>query len=104
MIEKFFSKISIDVLKTTITLVILFMAVDGLISIYALDNFLARVSEEKNIKIIGVEDDERSSKIASNLFPDKKMMMTYPKMLVVFDKNEIVQLEKILSNVKIYYY
>ena len=104
MIEKFFSKISIDVLKTTITLVTLFMAVDGLISIYALDNFLARVSEEKNIKIIGIEEDERSSKIASNLFPDKKMMMTYPNMLVVNDKNEIVHLENILSNVKNYYY
>lgn len=103
-VEKVFSKISIDVLKLAITVITLFMAVDGLISCYALDNFLARVAEENNIKIVGIEEGEKSSKIATKLFSNEKMMMTYPNMLVVNDKNEIVHLEKLLSNVKNYYY
>ena len=51
-----------------------------------------------------LDEEKESSKIASKLFSDEKIMMTYPNMLVVNDKNEIVQLEKILSNVKNYYY
>lgn len=103
-IEKVFSKISINVLKTAITAITLFMAIDGLISCYALDNFLARVAEENNIKIVGIEEGEKSSQIAGKLFSNEKMMMTYPNMLVVNDKDEIVHLEKLLSNVKNYYY
>ena len=103
-VEKVFSKISINVLKTVITAITLFMAIDGLISCYALDNFLARVAEENNIKIVGIEEGEKSSQIAGKLFSNEKMMMTYPNMLVVNDKNEIVHLEKLLSNVKNYYY
>lgn len=103
-IEKVFSKISINVLKTAITAITLFMAIDGLISCYALDNFLARVAEENDIKIVGIEEGEKSSQIAGKLFSNEKMMMTYPNMLVVNNKNEIVHLEKLLSNVKNYYY
>ena len=103
-IEKVFSKVSIPFLKTMVTAITLFMAVDGLISCYALDNFLARVADEHNIKIVGIEDTAESSEIATKLFSNEKMMMTYPNMLVVNDKNEIVQLEKVLSNTKNYYY
>lgn len=102
--EKVFSKISLNTLKTAISIITLFMVIDGLISCYALDNFLARVAEENNIRIVGIEEGEKSSKIAAKLFSNEKMMMTYPNMLVVNDKNEIVHLEKLLSNVKNYYY
>ena len=80
------------------------MCFDAVLSVYALDNFLNRVAKEKNINIVGIDEEKESSKIASKLFSDEKIMMTYPNMLVVNDKNEIVQLEKILSNVKNYYY
>lgn len=103
-IEKVFSRVSISVLKTAITVITLFMAVDGLISCYALDNFLARVADEHDIKIVGIEETAKSSKIAAELFSDEKMMMTYPNMLVVNDKNEIIRLEKLLSDTKNYYY
>lgn len=103
-IDKVFSKVPIQTLKIAITSITLFMAVDGLISCYALDNFLARVAEENNVKIVGIEEGEKSSKLATKLFSNEKMMMTYPNMLVVNDKNEIVHLEKLLSNIKNYYY
>lgn len=104
MIDKLFNKTSERFLKGLTVIVTLFMIVDGLISCYAVDNFLARVATENNIKIVGIKDGEKSSKVATKLFSDKKMMMTYPNMLVVNDKNEIIQLEQILSNVKNYYY
>lgn len=103
VIDNFFCKIPINILKTAITAIILFMVVDGLISCYAIDNFLARVACSENIKIVGI-DEEKNSKIATKLFSDEKMMMTYPNMLVVNDKNEIVHLGKLLSDVKNYYY
>lgn len=103
-IENVFSKISISLLKTVVTTITLIMAVDGLISCYALDNFLARVATQNNIKIIGIEDEAKSSNIATKLFSDEKMMMTYPNMLVVNDKNEIVHLENVLGHIKNYYY
>ena len=103
-IDKVFSKISINILKTAITIITLFMAVDGLISCYALDIFLTRVAKENNNKIVGIEENQTSSKMANKLFSNEKMMMTYPNMLVVNDKNEIVHLESLLSNVKNYYY
>lgn len=103
-IEKIISKISLEKLKIATLFIVIFMCFDAVLSVYALDNFLNRVAKEKNINIVGIDEEKESSKIASKLFSDEKIMMTYPNMLVVNDKNEIVQLEKILSNVKNYYY
>lgn len=103
IIEKLFSKISTYSLKIIISFVIVFMTVDGLLSCYALDNFLTRVALENNIKIIGVEE-KADNNIATKLFSNEKMMMTYPNMLVVNDKNEIVCLGNVLSHIKSYYY
>lgn len=103
-IDKATLKIQNSILKFTITCITLFMAIDALISCYALDNFLARVADEHNIKIVGVESEAESSYIATKLFSNEKMMMTYPNMRIVNDKNEIVQLEYVLSDIKNYYY
>lgn len=104
IIDKVFEKISISLLKTIVASITLFMAIDGLISCYALDNFLARVASENDIKIVGIEDGAQSSSIATKLFSDEKIMMTYPNMLVVNDKDEIIHLEAVLSDIKNYYY
>lgn len=96
-------KISKFLFKTIIIIITAFMTLDGLISCYALDSFLVRVSDEYNININGVENksaDERFGK----MFSDEKMMMTYPNIIVVNDKNEIVYLGNVLSDVKNYYY
>ena len=103
-IDKATLKIQNSILKFAITCITLFMAIDALISCYALDNFLARVADEHNIKIVGVESEAESSYIATKLFSNEKMMMTYPNMRIVNDKNEIVQLEYVLSDIKNYYY
>lgn len=103
-IDKIATSIPNSFLKITISVITLFMAVDGVVSMYALDNFLTRVAEEHNIKIIGIKDSSESDNLAEKIFSDEKMMITYPNMLVVNHKNEIVHLEGVLSDVKNYYY
>ncbi len=94
-------KVSNFLLKSAISLITIFMAIDGAITCYALDIFLVRVANEYNININGVEV-EKGSNVA--LFSNEQMMMTYPNILVVNDKNETISLEAVLSDVKNYYY
>ena len=98
------NKMSNLLLKTSIALVSLFMAVDALITCYALDTFLIRVANEYNIDINGVDKTEVANIYFSELFSNEKMMMTYPNILVVNEKDEIVPLETVLKDVKNYYY
>jgi len=94
-------KVSNFLLKSIISFITLFMAIDGMITCYALDTFLVRVANEYDININGIENSEIKD-IA--LFSNEQMMMTYPNILVVNEKNETVSLEAILSDVKNYYY
>ena len=103
-IDKIFNKISHIFLKTMITFITLFMTVDGIITCYALDNFLVRVSNEYNITINGIDEEKRINTAVEKVFSNEKMMMTYPNIIVVNDKNEVVYLESILTDVKNYYY
>lgn len=97
-------KISNVLLKFTITVITLFMAVDAMITCYALDSFLVRVANEYNININGLENKEYEQIYLGKAFSNEKMMMTYPNIIVVNDKNEIVYLESVLADVKNYYY
>ena len=103
-IEKISKNISSKFLKLAILSITLFMAIDGLISYYALDVFLSRVSREYNIEIAGVEEKIENNNITQKLFSNKKMMMTYPNMIVVNENGELVLLETVLNDVKNYYY
>lgn len=103
-IEKITKKTSISFLKFAVLGITGFMIIDAIVSLYAIDTFLARLEKEYNIDIVGIEKSKEISTISTKLFSNEKMMMTYPNMLVVNDKNEIVQLEKVLIDVKNYYY
>lgn len=104
IIDKAFSKISNLVLKICIALITVFMTFDGFLTCYALENFLVRVSNEYNITINGIEENIESSEKMAKLFSNEKMMMTYPNIIVVNDKNEVIYLESVLKDVKNYYY
>lgn len=79
------------------------MTIDGFITCIALDNFLVRVANEYNITINGVEEMTSKINIAKN-FSNEKMMMTYPNIIVVNEKEENIYLESLLTDVKNYYY
>lgn len=102
-IELVINKVSQFLLRFSITAITLFMAFDGIITCYALDNFLVRVGTEYNININGIEKRE-VDELSKNTFSNEQMMMTYPNILVVNENNEVVHLEAVLSDVKNYYY
>ena len=101
-IEKVINKVSHTFLKTCITTITLFMTLDGILTCYALDSFLIRVANEYNITITGI--DIAKDNDIGNYFSNEKMMMTYPNMIVINERNEDVYLESILKDVKNYYY
>ncbi len=101
-IDKVIDKVSHAILKFCITSITLFMAFDGILTCYALDSFLIRVADEYNITITGIELAEENN--VGEFFSNEKMMMTYPNMIIVNERNEDVYLETVLKDVKNYYY
>ncbi len=104
ILERVLEKISSYLIKSLVTIITLFMTFDGLITCYALDNFLVRVASEYNININGVEEKTFDNINLAKQFSNEKMMMTYPNIIVVNDKQENIYLESLLKNVKNYYY
>lgn len=104
LIDTLFQKVSASFWKTAIFFITLFMIFDGALSLYALDIFLSRVSNDYNINIAGVDKRETENEFLSKLFSNEKMILTYPNMLVVNEKQEIVEIGKVLSNIQNYYY
>lgn len=104
VLKKLWQKISNFFIKFLVTLITLFMTFDGLITCYALDNFLVRVAKEYNITINGVEEKEFDNINLAKQFSNEKMMMTYPNIIVVNEKEENIYLESLLKDIKNYYY
>lgn len=100
-IDKVAERVSNFLLKSVISIITVFMTIDGMITCYALDTFLVRVANEYNININGIETKEEND-VA--LFSNEQMMMTYPNIRIVNDKNETVSLEAVLNDVRNYYY
>lgn len=101
-IDKVMEKVSHIFLKFCITAIALFMIFDGILTCYALDSFLVRVADEYNITITGI--DIANENDIGNRFSNEKMMMTYPNMIIVNERNENIYLESVLTDVKNYYY
>lgn len=101
-LEKLYMKISNVFIKFTVSLIMIFMFLDGLVSCYAIDNFLLRVADEYKITINGI--DHKDEVYISKAFSNEKMMMTYPNLIVVTDENKVIYLESILKDIKNYYY
>lgn len=102
ILNKIYVKISNIFIKITVSLITIFMFFDGLLSCYAIDNFLLRVADEYKITINGIE--VNNEVYISKNFSNEKMMMTYPNIIVVTNENKVVYLESVLKGVKNYYY
>ena len=104
IIDKVIEKVSHIFLKISISIVTLFMLLDGIITCYALDHFLVRIANEYDINIKGIDSSQSINFEVAEVFPNEKMMMTYPNLIVVNDKNQDVYLQSILTDIKSYYY
>lgn len=104
ILDSIYQKVSGFIIKSLVTVITIFMTFDGLITCYAIDNFLIRVSSQYNITINGIEEKEFDNITLAKNFSNEKMMMTYPNIIVVTDKEENIYLESLLTDVKNYYY
>ena len=91
-------------LKLCIVLISLFMLFDGILSAYALDSFLIRISNTYNIDIKGINKSKVADMYFEINYPDEKMILTYPNMMAVDNNGENIYLDKILVGVKNYYF
>lgn len=104
VVDKVIEKVSHVFLKISVSIITLFMLLDGIITCYALDNFLVRIANEYDIKIKGVNQTQVIDRKIAEVFPNEKMMMIYPNIIIVNEKDEIIHLESILTDIKNYYY
>ncbi len=104
IIEKITRKIPVNFLKTCITFGCIFLFIDAIISVYALDIFLSRISTDYNINMVGVQKEYKDNKFSKILFSNEKIMLTYPNMMVVNENKEIIEVGKILKDIPNYYY
>ncbi len=104
IISNILSKDSINIAKLTTFSIIAFMIFDAGISIYAIDNFLLRVSQNYNININGIDKSKVSNLNINKIYSNDRMMMNYPNIIIVNDSGDKIYLESILSDVKNYYY
>lgn len=104
IVSAIYNKVSNFLIKFIVTAITIFMTLDGFISVIAIDNFLIRVANEYQLKINGVEAKEFDNFALIKDFSNEKMMMTYPNIIVVNDKEENIYLESVLKDIKNYYY
>lgn len=104
LLNEIYIKVSNLIINSFVTIITLFMFIDGFVSTVAIDNFLVRVAKDYQITINGVEVEENNNLSLGKSFSNEKMMMTYPNIIVVNDKQENVYLESVLKDVKNYYY
>lgn len=100
--------------KTAILLITIFMAVDCVVSGYAIELFTIRMISDYNIdvsnkeEIYKVNDKINSNKFTSSLknivFSNKKMVKTYPNLKVQQVDGSMVYFKDLLPDIKPYYY
>lgn len=104
ILNAIYKKVSNLLIKFVVTGITVFMTLDGFITVAAIDNFLLRVANQYQITINGVEEKKFDNIALVKNFSNEKMMMTYPNIIVVNDKEENIYLESVLKDVKNYYY
>ena len=80
------------------------MLFDGVISAYALNSFLIRISNTYNIDINGIDKNKVADLYFKTYYPDEKMILVYPNMIAIGKNGENIYLDKVLTGVKNYYF
>lgn len=117
-IDKFFEylkkKINVKILKTVLLTTIIVMAIDYIVSCFAIAAFLSRTIVNNNIEVdnkVKIENEYRlmySTKEFSDFiykyFGDEKMLITYPRLKIETTDGEIIQVRELYKDVKSYYF
>ena len=114
LINKIKSKISINKLKIITTIIILFMAVDCIITGIAIKLFMIRKVHEYDLKVSNKQEiEEAYSVIYKNdkidefimrYFGDKKMIKTFPNLKTQDENENMLYFDCYVGDIKPYYY
>ena len=114
LINKIKSKISINKLKIITTIIILFMAVDCIITGIAIKLFMIRKVHEYDLKVSNKQEiEEAYSVIYKNdkidefimrYFGDKKMIKTFPNLKTQDENGNMLYFDCYIGDIKPYYY
>lgn len=106
-------KSSIKFIKTTIIVITVFMAIDCIISAYAIELFTIRMIAENDLNVENKEtvyqiNDELNksefrTKLRNTIFSDEKMVKTYPNLKVQQVDGSMVYFKDLLPHIKPYY-
>lgn len=107
-------KINIKLLKASVITLIIIMAIDYIITAYALMCFMVRMIKINDIKVENIDkinsaysilyDNENNNNIIYKSFSDEKMIKTFPRLKVEDVDGNIIFFSDLLPEIKPYYW
>lgn len=114
LIEKIKAKFTIKTLKTITVAMTVFIALDCVITVYALEMFFIRkvhdydldvANKEKiNMKYEEIYGNEKLAKFIDKFYNDRKMIKTFPNLKTQDKNGNIIYFDMYVNGIKPYYY
>ena len=114
LINKMKERFSTKLLKGITIIVILFIAIDFIVTMFALKMFFARLVYNYDLDLPNAESyieeydrlysNEKINEITEKYFSDETMLKTFPNLKVTNTKGEIVHIRDILTDITPYYF
>ena len=108
------TKIPINILQILVAIGTVFMFVEAIVTAVALDYFMIRTIEEKNIEVKNqayidkeyerIYGNEIKSKIIYKFFSNEKMLKTFPRLTLQNAEDEIINARDLYPEIRTYYY
>lgn len=113
MCNKLQEKISRKVLKTAVAIIIIFLVIDCIATVYAQDQFITRMVVEKNISVYNekevkekyekVKENKQLDNFINNIWGNRKMIKTFPNIKIQDKDHNTIYLASLLPEIKPYY-
>lgn len=114
LIDKIKAKVSINYLKALVIVGIIFLAIDGILTAFALKLFFERIVYSYNLDVINKEkyinsyervlEMKNTAELGNKVFSDKKMLRTFPNLKLKAQNGEIIYMDSIYKDIQPYYY
>ena len=114
LIDKIKAKVSINYLKALVIVGIIFLAIDGILTAFALKLFFERTVYSYNLDVINKEkyinsyervlEMKNTAKLGNKVFSDKKMLRTFPNLNLKAQNGKIIYMDSIYKDIQPYYY
>lgn len=114
LIDKIKAKVSINYLKALVIVGIIFLAIDGILTAFALKLFFERTVYSYNLDVINKEKYinsyervlkmKNTTELGNKVFSDKKMLRTFPNLKLKAQNGEIIYMDSIYKDIQPYYY